>query len=279
MRTMYDAVTPGNILKANPHPQMVAGYLNGTYAWSAADWALFPGAVHVGISIRASDHIGHVLDVEPGDATPAESVDWVIARRAAGADPSVYCNASTWPTVVAAFNARGVATPHWWAAKYDGDPTLLPGCVAKQYLGDVAPGIDISSVADYWPGVDTGPAAPTVSATTPATASKGPEIMQPILVKASDSPTSVRVELLTGTATTGLIIRPILNKGGLADNPVFVTNVYAWGADKAGVGGNPAAQPGYNPRLTSAHWVPLPGALWCDVEFACHADFYIQPVG
>lgn len=279
MRTMYDAVTPGNILKANPHPQMVAGYLNGIYTWTASDWALFPGAVHLGISVRASDHIGHVIDVEIGDATPAESVDWVLARRAAGADPSLYCNASTWPAVVAAFSARGVPLPHWWGAQYDGNPALLPGSVAKQYLGDIAPGIDISSVADYWPGVDTGPAAPTVSATTTPATQKGAEIMDPIHVPASDSPTAVRVESLTGSPTTGLIIRPKLNREGLAPNPVFVSNVYAWGSDKAGVGGNPAAQPGYNPRLVSAHWIPLPGALWADVEYACHDGFDIQPVG
>jgi hypothetical protein len=29
--------------------------------------------------------------------------------------------------------------------------------VAKQYRGNVAPGIDISSVADHWPGVDANP--------------------------------------------------------------------------------------------------------------------------
>ena len=154
-RIMNDAVTPSNIDPSKV--QLVAGYLNGIYAWSAADWARFPNAVHVGISVRASYTQGHVLDVENGDATPAESVGWVQARRAAGADPTVYCNGSTWPLVRAAFQSAGVAEPHYWIAEYDGDPTLPAGVVAKQYLGDVAPGIDISSVADYWPGVDPAP--------------------------------------------------------------------------------------------------------------------------
>jgi hypothetical protein len=151
MRTMIDAVTPANI---PADAQVVGGYLNGPYAWSPADWARFPHAVHVGISVRASFTQGHVLDVEIGDATPAESVGWVLARRAAGADPSVYCNASTWPLVQAAFHARGVAEPHYWIAKYDGIASLPAGAVAKQHSGDVPPGIDISVVADYWPGVD-----------------------------------------------------------------------------------------------------------------------------
>lgn len=149
---MEDAVTPLNI--APGRVQLAAGYINGRYAWRPADWARFPNAVHVEISVLAADARGHVLDVESGDATPAEAVRWVQARRASGADPSVYCNVAAWPAVKAAFQGAGVAEPHYWIAHYDGDPTIPAGAVAKQYLGDVAPGIDISSVADYWPGVD-----------------------------------------------------------------------------------------------------------------------------
>jgi hypothetical protein len=149
MRSMYDAVTPGNIPAS---AQLVAGYLNGPYAWSANDWARFPNAVHVGISVRGNFYDGHVLDVEVGDATPAEAVPWVQRRRQAGTDPSVYCNASTWPSVRQAFQQAGVAEPHYWIAKYDNDPTLPAGAVAKQHTNTAA--WDLSSVADYWPGVD-----------------------------------------------------------------------------------------------------------------------------
>jgi hypothetical protein len=155
MRTMYDSVTPTNILLKDPHPQMVAGYLNGTFAWSQADWDLFPNSVHVTISTQARWTVGHVLDVENGDATPAQSVGWVQARRAGGFDPTVYCNLSTWPLVKADFDAAGVVQPHYWIALYDGSTTIPAGAVAKQYIGNVSPGIDISSVADFWPGVDS----------------------------------------------------------------------------------------------------------------------------
>lgn len=158
MRTMYDAVTAANIPR---DARMVAGYIDKIRLepWSAADWARFPNAVRVTIVKKASTNAGHVLDVEPGDATPAEAPGWVRMRRAAGADPTVYMNLSTWPTVRAEFDRQGVAQPHYWVARYDGNPEwgagwAALGCVAKQYAGDVPPGIDLSSVADFWPGVD-----------------------------------------------------------------------------------------------------------------------------
>lgn len=267
MRKMYDAVTPTNIPR---DAQIVAGYLNGKYAWTAAEWAMFPNAVHVRISVRAAFLDGHVLDVEPGDATPAESVGWVKARRAAGADPSVYCNRSSWPQVRAAFQLAREPEPHYWIATASGKLEIPAGAVAAQYLLDTD-GVDRSAVADYWPGVDS--AQPHLEDTS-VPAPKGREIMDPISVPRSDTNTPVRIECLTGSPTTGLIIRPILNPGGLANAPVFVENIYAWGSDKVGVGGNPGAQ-----RLTSAHWVPLPGALWCDLEYRCADGFTIQPVG
>ena len=158
MRTMYDAVTTANI-PANA--RMVAGYIDRIKLapWTAADWARFPRAVKVEIVKKASTNAGHVLDVEPGDATPAEAPGWVRMRRAAGAIPTVYCNTSTWPSVRAAFRSAGVAEPYYWLARYDGKSDwdagwAAAGVVAKQYRGNVAPGFDLSSVADHWPGVD-----------------------------------------------------------------------------------------------------------------------------
>ena len=151
MRRMYDSVNPARIPR---DAQMVAGYVNGKYKWSATDWALFPHAVHVGIAVRASFNGGEVLDVEIGDATPAEAPGWVQMRRAAGVDPTVYCNSSTWPTVVRAFDAAGVPAPHWWIAHYDGNPAIPRGAVAKQYQNTA--NWDVSSVVDHWPGIDNG---------------------------------------------------------------------------------------------------------------------------
>src|SRR5581483_5471421 len=151
---MYDGVDASR-LPANA--QLVGGYVDGAYAWSAADWARFPRSVKVRIAVFSSTNDGEVLDVEPGNATPAESVDWVLMRRRAGADPTVYMNTSTWPTVRSAFSARKVAEPHYWVAQYDGITALPAGAVAKQYYNNNQAGYDLSVVADYWPGVDSTP--------------------------------------------------------------------------------------------------------------------------
>ncbi|MGH3761973.1 hypothetical protein [Actinophytocola sp.] len=154
-RTMYDSVTPSAIPRS---AVMVAGYLPPSrYAWSDAEWAMFPNAVKVRIAIFASVNNGHVLDVEPGDATPAQAPGWVVMRRRAGVDPSVYCNYSTWPTVRAEFQRRGIREPHYWIARYDGVARLPAGAVAKQYANPPLHGrghFDLNVVADYWPGVD-----------------------------------------------------------------------------------------------------------------------------
>lgn len=158
-RTMYDAINPAGI-PANP--PMVAGYDDGRWPDFATMVTMFPHAIHVPVTVFASDNEGIVLDVETGDATPAQAPGWVLTRRAAGVDPSVYCNASTWPSVIQAFLAARVAMPHWWIAQYDGNTTLpsiiVNGvtytAVAKQY-GDPV-NYDVSAVAEYWPGVDQG---------------------------------------------------------------------------------------------------------------------------
>jgi hypothetical protein len=155
MRTMYDSVTPSAIPTS---AVLVAGYVDGPYTWSKGDWARFPKAVKVRIATRAATNDGHVLDVEPGDATAAQAVNWVVMRRKAAVDPSIYCSQSAWAGVRAAFAAAGVAAPHYWIAHYDGDKTIPAGAVAKQYADPPNTGghYDLSAVADHWPGVDQG---------------------------------------------------------------------------------------------------------------------------
>lgn len=140
--------------------QMVAGYIDGPYAWPADAWLRFRSVPHVYITIDTHD-IGNVLDVENGDATPAMAVGWVQLRRAAGTDPTVYCSESVWQTVRDQFTASGVAEPHYWIAWYNTPATLddVPGAVAKQYANSQTSGgdYDLSIVADYWPGVDPVP--------------------------------------------------------------------------------------------------------------------------
>lgn len=134
---------------------LVAYYIDGLYAWTAAEIALFPHSVHVRIAVRWTTRDGHVIDRENGDATAAQAAAWAHQRRLDGYPwPTVYCSVSSQAEVIAAFQAIREPMPLWWLAHYDNIDTLPAGCVAKQYA-DPGP-LDKSIVADYWAGVDQG---------------------------------------------------------------------------------------------------------------------------
>lgn len=155
-RIMYDST---NLFDIPLSARMVAYYGDGRYAASGDAFAYHAGAQMVEIVVFAQTRGGHVLDIETGNASPEEAVAWVQDRRAEGRDPSVYMNASTWPSVRAAFERARVKPPHYWVADWDGngDPASIPaGAVAKQYANPTITGAhyDLSVVADHWPGVD-----------------------------------------------------------------------------------------------------------------------------
>jgi hypothetical protein len=181
---MYDGInTDASAITAAA--KIVAGYVDGLYKWSAADWARFPRALKVRIAVFASTDDGVALDCEPGNCTPAQSVDWVLMRRKTGIDPTVYCGRNTWwPAIRAAFKARRVPEPHYWVADYAVDPSgpqIPAGAIALQYKD--AGSDDLSVVADYWPGVDPAPARPV-----PTRAIRPEDDMQ-ILIDVSPDPT------------------------------------------------------------------------------------------
>jgi hypothetical protein len=149
---MYDSVTPSHI---PVDAMMVAGYVD---LWSAADWASFPKAIKVRIA-RNVHESGDVLDVESGDATPAQAPAWVTRERARdGKDKTVYMSQSVWQAVRDAFKAQNVREPQYWTAAYSTPPNenIPAGAVAHQYINPPGSGghYDISSVADFWPGID-----------------------------------------------------------------------------------------------------------------------------
>lgn len=92
---------------------------------------------------------------------------------------------------------------------------------------------------------------------------------------------SVRVRTLPGTKGAAIIVRPLLDAadGRTATNPVWLGNVFAWGSDGVGVGGNPKNQAGFVDRCASDRKIALPDALWADVEYSSAAPFEIQVVG
>lgn len=150
MEIMFDSVSAAKIPLC---AEVVAGYLDGAYAWTDADWSRFPGRRHVGIVVTASANAGQVLDVEKGDATPDQAPGWVTRRRAARVDPVVYTSASNVHAVLDAFVAQKVSLPLLWVASWDGLPCWNLGLghnvVAKQFLA--GPDFDLSIVGNHWP--------------------------------------------------------------------------------------------------------------------------------
>jgi hypothetical protein len=142
--TMYDSVSPGNIPR---NAVAVAGYVDGFYAWSQAAWDMFPNSLHIPIAVHPGTNAGIVLDVEPGDATPAQAAGWIRMRNQAGlAVANLYCNNSELGQVMAdnvglSFNI--------WLAEYTQVPHIPNTAAACQYA-DPGP-YDISLCNDWWP--------------------------------------------------------------------------------------------------------------------------------
>lgn len=149
-RTMYDSVTASDIPQ---DADMVAGYVDGPYAWSPDDWGSFDHATVVHISINPHHDAGDVLDVEQGDARPSQAPNWVQKRRRAHVDPVVYCSANLWPAVRDVFDKTDVSPPHWWVADWTGHPHVPAGAVACQYASaeQVGHHYDLSRVTSGWP--------------------------------------------------------------------------------------------------------------------------------
>lgn len=164
MRIMYDGIMDDAAIihRSFPNAEMVAGYVNGIYAWKQSHWNLFPNAVKVQITVNNSN-IGHVLDVEQGDATPAQTEAWIRARKAAGIyRPTIYCNLATVPDVRTGTGPYILGKDYdLWVADYNGTTTSpYNDCAAKQYASYA--NWDVSAVYDdAWPHLHAPSPTPT----------------------------------------------------------------------------------------------------------------------
>lgn len=235
MRTMFDGID-SDAAQIPRDAAMVAGYVDGLYKWSDAEWNLFPNAVKVRIAVFATTNDGHVLDCEPGNCTPAQAVDWVLLRRQSGADPTVYCNqlnpTTGWPAVREAFRARGVPEPHYWVANYDGNQQIPAGAIGKQYADQGS--YDLSVMADYWPGVD-------LEVDVPLTVADADLILHRVIDRAGAGLTGhttladmvawndshVQGIVDTIKASVAPAVDPVAVANSLAANPAFVNAIAA----------------------------------------------------
>jgi hypothetical protein len=81
---------------------------------------MFPHAKHKSIAVNASED-ADILDIESGDAVPAEAPAWFQRQKARGLElPGFYASASVMPDVVAALTAAGIKRDEYvlWVAHY-----------------------------------------------------------------------------------------------------------------------------------------------------------------
>jgi hypothetical protein len=129
---IYDSVSPGAIPAGKP----AAVYSNGSYAASPRQVAGHHSVLW--IDTNGSDPAANVLDVEPGDATPAGAAHWVKKRLTARPNEVaiVYTMRSEWRQV----RAHVAELPSWmqskvryWIADPTGTPHVVPGSSATQW--------------------------------------------------------------------------------------------------------------------------------------------------
>lgn len=124
---MYDSVTWGDIPES---AEVVAGYMDGEFAWPSEAWSRFPDAEKVIITVTGN-LVANVCDVESGDLTPQQAAEWIKAKQAAGhRGATVYCSENNLSAVREA--CEGLAY-YIWYANWSNAPTELPGTVAHQF--------------------------------------------------------------------------------------------------------------------------------------------------
>ena len=127
---MYDDVTVSLI---PVDAVAVAGYVDGRWPTYSQLAKKFPHAKHlVSIAVFSRDN-ADALDVEPGDAAPAEAAAWVKRQHSLGHKrPIVYTNASHGQALVNLLSQAGLkygVDYLWWSAHYTYKPHLCsPRC-------------------------------------------------------------------------------------------------------------------------------------------------------
>lgn len=168
-RTMWDGInTDAKYIAAHIKPgDMVAYYIDGHFAWTAAEIALFKG--HPQVTITVLGNPADVADVETGDLTPESGAKWVQSQKARGYDrPTLYRSKSLMQDIRNSTGAL-IMGKDWdsWVADYDGKASAdYAGEVAKQYKNEAYD--DLSVVFDdLWPH-RTATKAPTKTSTPTA---------------------------------------------------------------------------------------------------------------
>src|SRR5512146_328473 len=149
---MYDT-TEVNTGLPTTAPVAVAGYTSGNWPTYNGLVAKYPHAKHLSIAVNAR-HDAQCLDVETGDATPADAPGWVRRQHARGIKrPILYANTSTMPAVLDALNNDFIKRGEYlvWTAHYTGTPHIEPGSDATHWESVENPGHNYDiSLCEGW---------------------------------------------------------------------------------------------------------------------------------
>ena len=144
--TMFDSVDVNQI---PGDAQAVAGYVNGRFQTVPALRQRFPRAHILTIAVNASAD-ADALDIETGDATPAQAAAWFLRQKARGVNrPCLYASASVMDTqVIPALDAAGIGPREirLWSAHYTHTPHVC-GPSSCRELGRTADGTQFTDRA------------------------------------------------------------------------------------------------------------------------------------
>jgi hypothetical protein len=129
---IYDSVKPSTL----PAGKAAAVYVNGTFA--AFPSQLSGLSAVLWIDTNGSDPAANVLDVEPGDATPARAAQWVKQRLSAQPHSTaiVYTFRNDWQQVkdnMATLPGWMQSKVRYWIADPTGVPHVVAGASATQW--------------------------------------------------------------------------------------------------------------------------------------------------
>lgn len=120
---MFDSTDLGQI---PADAACVAGYVGGRWPTAREIPHRFPRARLLTIAVTAAED-AETLDIETGDATPADAAGWFERQRRRGVPrPCLYASASVMAAVVAAIRAAGIerGAVRLWSAHYTHSPHI-----------------------------------------------------------------------------------------------------------------------------------------------------------
>ena len=141
MIRLYDSIGVAPLKRvASTSGEAVAGYVDGHWPDFAAVARAFPHDRHLSIAARAADD-ADCLDVESGDANPAEVPGWALRQHRRGLwRPVIYASASSYPAIEEELRKAGLPGVfiRRWVADWNGLADVPAGYDAHQFTDRAA---------------------------------------------------------------------------------------------------------------------------------------------